>query len=286
MDFETHSYTGHGGHKIVYSDHGAKDAQPVVCVHGLTGNGLDFDFLAQDLVGHGYRLICVDLAGRGRSDFLSDPLSYHYEQYRADLFALLDHLELNSPASVDWIGVSLGGLLGIWIAGMEDSPIRRLILNDVGPSVPKAALDFIAQVIAPLYEFADIAELEERMRATRGLSWGPVTDDQWAHMATHNHRALDNGNISYAYDHLIAEMFKTSPIGEVDLWEFWDRISCPVQVLRGGQSLVLPPDMVAEMQSRGASFDLHVFEDCGHVPSLMAPNQIAVVREWLYNSKP
>ncbi len=286
MDFETHSYTGHGGHQIVYSDWGEKDAQPLLCVHGITGNGMDFDFLAPHLVRENYRLICVDLAGRGRSDFLDDPLSYHYAQYRADLFALLDHLGLNAPAAVDWLGVSLGGLLGIWIAGMEDTPIRRLILNDVGPSVPKAALDFIAQVIAPTYEFADLVELEGVMRASRGLSWGPVTDEQWVHMAKHNYRVLPDGKLSYAYDPLIAEIFKNEPIGAVDLWEFWDKIRCPLQVLRGGQSLILSQDTVDQMQSRGAAFDLHVFEDCGHIPSLMAPNQIEVVREWLYKTKP
>jgi len=283
--FETAFYIGHNGNKIAYSDWGVATDQPIICVHGLTGNGFDFDFLARDLVKHGYRLICPDLAGRGRSDFLDDPRQYNYDQYRADLFLLLDHLGLHSPAAVDWIGVSLGGLLGIWIAGEEHSPIRRLILNDIGSTVPQSALDFIAQAIAPLYEFSDLSELEARMRATRGVSWGPVTNEQWAHMALHNHRVLPNGNLSYAYDHSIAGTFKSEPIGAVDLWEFWDKISCPVHLIRGEHSLVLPQDIVDTMRQRGPHFNLHVFEGCGHVPSLMAENQIEVIREWLYNTK-
>lgn len=286
MDYKSVSFTGHGGHTIFYSDWGEEDAPPLICVHGLTGNGFDFDFLAPHLLADGYRLICVDLPGRGRSDFLGNSLSYNYAQYRLDLLALLEHLGLNAPRAVDWLGVSLGGLLGIWIAGEKNSPIRRLILNDVGPTVPKQALDFIYQVIAQTYEFDDVNALEERMRATRGLSWGPMTDVQWMHMAQHNYRDLDNGKVSYAYDPGIADVFKNAPIGDVDLWRSWDALSSPVLLLRGGQSLILPEGLVKEMQQRGPAFDLHVFEDCGHVPSLWAENQIAVIRDWLYKSKP
>jgi pimeloyl-ACP methyl ester carboxylesterase len=280
---EKHFYglNSQGFHRIVYSDWGPADAEPIVCVHGLTGNGHDFDVLAEELIQDGYRLVAVDLAGRGRSDFLGNPLDYNYTQYCQDLTALLAQLGIDRPGSVDWIGVSLGGLLGIRLAGMENSPIRRLILNDVGPEVPKNALDFIHTVISQTYTFGTIRDLENRMRQTRGLTWGPVTDEQWRFMAEHNARALESGEITYAYDPEIAVIFESEPTGETDLWSFWERIECPVQVLQGGKSMVLTDKIVKDMDRRGPEFDLVVFEDCGHVPSLMADEQIESIRQWL-----
>lgn len=270
-----------GTHKIFYNDWGDEKAQPVICVHGLTGNGHDFDYLAPALVKDGYRVIAVDLAGRSRSDFLPDPFNYNYIQYCSDLMDLLAHIGVREPASVDWIGVSLGGLLGIRLAGIENSPIRRMIINDVGPEVPKAALDFIHQVISQTYHFDNIAELEKRMHETRGLTWGPVTDEQWRHMAEHNARALDDGRITYAYDPRISMAFKNEPTGSEDLWPYWDNIKCPLMVLQGGKSLLLTDDIVNKMHERGPEFDLHVFENCGHVPSLMEPGQIEIIKAWL-----
>lgn len=270
-----------GPHRIVYNDWGDENDHPLICVHGLTGNGHDFDFLAEELIKDGYRVIAVDLPGRGRSDFLENPLDYNYRQYIHDLNTLLAHLDLTDPGSVDWLGVSLGGLLGIRMAGMKDTPIRRMIINDVGPVVPKAALDFIHQVISQTYIFNSVHELELRMRATRGLTWGPVTDEQWHHMAEHNARALDDGRITYAYDPRIAEVFEHEPIGEVDLWPYWDAITCPTLLIQGGKSVLLTDKIIEDMDERGPDCELVVFEDCGHVPSLMAPQQIETLRSWL-----
>ena len=280
---EKHTFgvTDHGRHKIVYSDWGNEDDQPIICVHGLTGNGHDFDYIAADLIQHGYRLICIDLPGRGRSDFLKDPLDYNYGQYIEDINAVLAHEDLGEPNSLDWLGVSLGGLLGFRFAGIEDSPIRKLIVNDVGPVVPKPALDFIYHVISKQYTFDTIPDLEKRMRETRGLTWGPVTDGQWKHMAEHNARALDDGQITYAYDPNIAKVFEGEPIGEADLWPYWDAIACPTLVIRGAHSVLLTKDIVREMETRGPDFNFIEFEGCGHVPSLMAENQIEAVKAWL-----
>jgi pimeloyl-ACP methyl ester carboxylesterase len=282
---EKHYYSlnSTGFHRIVYSDWGVPEAHPVVCVHGLTGNGHDFDFLAEALVEKGYRFIAVDLPGRGRSDFLSNPADYNYNQYCHDLTALLAHLGLSEPGSIDWLGVSLGGLLGIKLAGMENSPIRRLIINDVGPVVPQEALDFIHQVISQVYTFNTVKDLEQRMRETRGITWGPVTDEQWKHMAEHNARALEDGQITYAYDPEIAVVFEGEPIGDADLWTYWDRIVCPVLLIQGGKSMLLTDEIVEDMNIRGPGqdMDLVIFEDCGHVPSLMAPEHISVIEQWL-----
>lgn len=272
-----------GFHKLVYSDWGAKDGRLVICVHGLTGNGFDFDYIAPALVEQGYRVIAIDLPGRGRSDFLKNPLDYNYAQYCHDLAGLLAYLGVNKPGSVDWLGVSLGGLLGMRLAGIPFSPIGRLILNDVGPEVPKPALDFIFDVISKSYRFDDLQALEQRLRETRGLSWGPVTDQQWRHMAQHNARPLEGGGVTYAYDPKISVIFETQPIGELDLWPFWDHIKRPVLTLHGTQSIILTQEITEKMRKRGGGkkMDVIAFPDCGHVPSLMASHQIIAVTDWL-----
>lgn len=277
------SLDSQGFHTIVYSDWGHKNERIIVCVHGLTGNGHDFDEIAPALVEDGYRVIAPDLPGRGRSDFLKNPLDYNYLQYWADLSALMVDLGVDKPKSIDWLGVSLGGLLGIYLAALPGSPIARLILNDVGPDVPKPALDFIYQVISQTYAFDTVQDLEKRMRETRGLTWGPVTDAQWRHMAEHNARPLPDGRITYGYDPEIARIFEHEPVGPMDLWPFWDALTAPVLTIRGCNSILLTLDIVAEMSRRkpGAPMDFHEFAGCGHVPSLMAPDQIELVRSWL-----
>lgn len=270
-----------GFHRIIYSDWGPESGRIVLCVHSLTGNGSDFHYLAQELVKDGYRVIAPDLPGRGRSDFLINPMDYNLAQYCVDLAALLAHLGVYAPGSIDWIGNSLGGLLGIRLAGVPGNPIGRLILNDIGPTAPKAALDFIFQVVSQHYRFDTVKDLENRMRETRGLTYGPITDEQWRHMAEHSARPLEDGSITYGYDQRISEVFKFAPTGETDLWMAWDFIQSPMLVLQGKQSTILTDDVIAEMQSRGPKFDLHVFPGTGHIPSLMAPEQIEIVRRWM-----
>lgn len=277
------SLNSQGFHSIIYNDWGPKDGDIIICVHGLTGNGHDFDEIAPMLVEDGYRVIAIDLPGRGRSDFLNNPLDYNYAQYWTDLTGLMVHLGINRPQSIDWLGVSLGGLLGIYMASLPGSPIRRLILNDVGPEVPKPALDFIHQVIGQEYVFNTVQDLEDRMRATRGLTWGPVTEAQWKHMAEHNARPLPDGRITYGYDPQIARIFEVEPTGPVNLWPCWDTLLIPTLTIRGEYSVLLTPEIVQSMQSRkpGRPMDFVEFRACGHVPSLMAPDQIDTVRSWL-----
>jgi pimeloyl-ACP methyl ester carboxylesterase len=276
QSFES-SYQGRS-HTIRYSDWGNPNGRPIICVHGLTGNGHDFDYIAPALVDDGYRVIAVDLVGRGRSDFLSEPLDYNFDVYLHDLYGLIAHLGFRR---VDWLGVSLGGLLGIRIAGRADSPIDKMVLNDIGPEVPKDALNFIYHVVKQPYFFDTTLALEQRMRETRGLSWGPMTDEQWRHMAEHNARGTEDGRITYAYDAEIARIFESEPLGTVDLWACWDAIACPTMVIQGAQSMLLTDDILDKMRGRGPNYDLTVFDDCGHVPSLMAPEQIQAVQEWL-----
>ena len=275
------SSSSSGQHKVAYLDWGNPKDKPIICVHGLTGNARDFDYLAHDLVTRGYRVISITLPGRGASDFLRNPLDYNYSQYIKDIFEVLKVEGFDKPACVDWIGISLGGLLGIQIAGMDDTPIKRLIINDVGPVVPKAALEFIHKVIKEPYYFDSVGALEQRMRATRGLTWGPVTDGQWRHMAVHNHRVLSDGRVTYAYDPKIAVVFEDAPIGDVDLWQMWENISCPVLLIHGKKSMLLTKKIIKMMRKTGVEFDLVTLKKCGHAPSLMAPSQIEMIEEWL-----
>lgn len=284
MTFTTHHISctnPTGTHQLAYSDWGAGNDKIIICVHGLTGNAHDFDELAPALVEDGYRVIAVDMIGRGRSDFMRDPTDYNFVQYESDLQALLDHL--GNP-KVDWLGVSMGGLLGMIFAGREDSPIQRLILNDVGPEVTQETLDFIHQMVMNEYTFDSPEDLEKRMRETRGLSWGPMSDAQWHYMAAHNTRQRDDGLYTYHYDPAIAEIFREEPIGAQSLWPYWEAITCPVQVLWGKQSLVFTQPIIDKMRENGPKFDLVTWDDCGHVPSLMAPYQIKEIQAWLQSN--
>lgn len=273
-----------GFHNIVYSEWGCENDDTIVCVHGLTGNGHDFNWLAPYLAHRGYRVIAVDMPGRGRSDFLENPQDYNYSQYFYDLSVLLAHLGITEPESVDWIGISMGGLLGICLAAMPNTPIRRLMLNDIGPAMPQGDLDLIAQYISQEYRFDNLRQMEDFMRQTRGLTWGPVAEDQWAEMAENNARALDDGVLTYSFDPKIAEVFATEPAGDLDLWQCWDAIKCPVLAFRGAESTIFPQAVADEMLTRGPGakdlMALEVIDGVGHVPALMNREQIELVGNW------
>src|SRR5260221_3599273 len=195
-----------GFHKVAYVDWrrdslaGANGTEnrpkTVVCVHGLTRNSRDFDQLAATLVSTQFeRVVCPDIVGRGSSDWLTDPAQYGYPQYLADMNALI--ARLNVP-SVDWIGTSMGGLIGMSLAALPNSPIRRLVLNDVGPVISKAALQRIADYVGLDYRFSSLNALERHLRKIHA-PFGPLTDAQWQLMAQYSQRGLADGNLGLAY---------------------------------------------------------------------------------------
>ncbi len=295
MNFTEKSYrslNSLGFHNIVYSDWVPQNTDNkeriIIGVHGITCNGSDFDILAEALCDRGYRFIAVDLPGRGRSDFLPNPMDYNPIQYSRDIAALLAHLDIDQNQTIDWLGVSLGGLIGIALAGVQNSPISRMIINDVGPVVPQAAMEYIKDVVFEPRYFDTIKHLEDDLRTNQRSQWGPLTDEQWHHMAEQNARALDDGSLTYAYDPDIRIPFaKALKTGGGDLWPYWDNIKCPVMVLRGGYSKILPLEIVQDMQNRGPGENMHLvqFDDCGHVPSMWAPGHIEAITQWL-NSAP
>ncbi|HEY4163686.1 MAG TPA: alpha/beta hydrolase [Dongiaceae bacterium] len=266
-----------GTHGVVYREWGDPAAERlVICCHGLTRNGRDFDFLAMRLAAMRMRVICPDVVGRGRSDWLKDPVNYAYPQYLADMSALIARL---GEVRVDWIGTSMGGLIGMFLAAMPESPIRSLVLNDIGPMVPKSALERIADYVGRDEGFGDLAALETYLRQVHA-SFGPLTDAQWNHLAAHSHRRREDGSYGLAYDPAIAVNVRQG-VQDWDLWPSWDQIVCPVLVLRGEKSDLLSAATAREMTERGPKAELVTLPGIGHAPALMDDAQIDIVAKWL-----
>lgn len=251
------------------------DAPPLIAMHGLTRNGRDFDLVAQALADR-FHVVCPDVVGRGGSGWLPDGTLYSYPQYLADAAALIARV---AAGPVDWLGTSMGGLVGMMLAAQPLTPVRRLILNDVGPLVPKAALERIGAYVGQDPRFADVEEVQAHVRRVYA-DFGDLGDDGWAHLARHSARPLSGGGYGLAYDPAIADAFRAGPIADVDLWPVWERIACPVLVLRGARSDLLLPETAARMASKPGT-TLVEFADCGHAPALMNAEQIGVISDWL-----
>ncbi len=271
------SLSAAGFHRMAYTEWGNPDNEQVlICVHGLTRTGRDFDDLAQDLESS-YRIACPDVVGRGQSDWLPEPELYQFTQYLTDMAVLL--ARMNAPA-VDWVGTSMGGIIGMLLAAQPRSPIRRLVLNDIGPFIPRRALQSIGNYLGQAPDFPSLEAAADYLSQIHA-GFGALTRDQWMHLAVTSTRELDDGGYRLAYDPAIARSSSTEP-QDVSLWEYWDRVRCPVLVVRGANSDLLLEETLAEMKTRGPSVvDSVEFEDVGHAPALMNARQIATVRDWL-----
>lgn len=262
---------------LAYCEWGPADGVPVICAHGLTRNARDFDVLAAALAGSGRRVVAVDFPGRGRSDWLPDPGAYGFPVYLGALTALMARLD---APRVDWVGTSMGGLAGMMLAAQPRSPVRRLVINDVGPFIPAAALARIASYVGKAPVFGSLAEVEAYLRVV-AAPFGALSDDQWQHLARHGAVPAGSGWRLH-YDPAIATAFGAAPAADVDLWPLWDRVSCPVLVIRGAESDLLLAETLDEMERRGAGRVARaVFAGCGHAPALMAAGQIAAIAGFL-----
>jgi pimeloyl-ACP methyl ester carboxylesterase len=272
-----------GFHRNAYWEWTSNSANApcLIAMHGLTRNGRDFDAVAGSLADR-FHVVCLDVVGRGKSDWLANGALYSYPQYLADSAALIARV---AAGPVDWLGTSMGGLVGMMLAAQKLTPIRRLILNDVGPFIPKASLERIGSYVGQDPRFADLKELEAYLRDVLA-GFGNLSDAEWAHMARHTARPLTDGRYGLAYDPAIGQAFRTGPIADVDLWPVWDLIACPMLILRGSQSDLLLADTAAEMVRRKANATLVEFPDCGHAPALMNAEQIGVIRDWLESTAP
>jgi pimeloyl-ACP methyl ester carboxylesterase len=266
----------HGFHRTRYYEWGEADNPRVaVCVHGLTRNGRDFDVLGQALAPD-FRVLCPDVVGRGRSDWLTHAQGYGYPLYLSDMAALVAR---SGAEQVCWVGTSMGGLIGMMLAAQPQTPIVRLVVNDVGPLVPKAALERLGAYVGKAPAFADESALESYVRSVHA-PFGPLTDAQWRHLARHSGRHNADGSLFLAYDPRIAAAF-SGELKDVVLWPVWDAIACPTLVLRGTQSDLLSPETAQEMTHRGPRARLHEFGGVGHAPALMSADQVEVVRSFL-----
>jgi pimeloyl-ACP methyl ester carboxylesterase len=269
-----------GFHRMHYTDWG-DPANPriVVCVHGLTRNGRDFDDLARALEND-FRVVCPDIVGRGRSDWLEEKQGYGYPQYSADVTALLARVTAGGGKTIFWVGTSMGGILGMLLASYPRSPIARLVVNDVGILIPKGALARIGAYLGKSPQFDSLEEMEALVRLI-SAPFGTLTDQQWRHLTVHGARRHDNGKWTMGYDPGIAAPFEQAAATDIDLSRYWDAIACPTLLLRGEESDILPRDIALEMTRRGPKPKLVEFASVGHAPMLMAAGQIAVVRDFL-----
>ena len=271
------SLSPHGFHRVVYYEWGSPDnARVAICVHGVGRNGRDFDVLAEALAST-HRVLAVDMPGRGESEWLADPNDYVFPTYLTVLTALIAR---SGAETVDWIGTSMGGLLGITMAALPKSPVARLVVNDVGPTVEAPALERIAGYFGTDPTFATYAEIEAYLR-TISAPFGDLTDPQWAHLTRTNVRERADGRWGLAYDPAIAVPFRAAP-APANLWPVWDAIPCPTLLLRGAQSDLLSAATAAEMGTRGPKPAVIEFAGVGHAPMLLSSEQIEPVLTFLH----
>jgi len=245
-------------------------------VHGYSGNARDFDDLARTL-SQDTRVICVDVAGRGESAWLRSPLEYHFGQFLADIDALLTRLRVKR---VDWVGTSMGGLLGMMAAARPGTRIRRLVMNDVGAFVPMEALRKIGRNLRAPERFATIRDVEAHMRQTH-REWGELTVAQWRHIAFHGSRRIDD-HYRLHYDPQITRLVEPIPFTPgLFFWDAWYKVKCPVLLLRGETSEVFPREVAETMLRVRPDAKLVEIPGCGHAPSLMQRGQIEVVGDFL-----
>ncbi len=269
-----------GFHQLHYTDWGdAENPRVVICVHGLTRNCRDFDALAT-VLQNDLRVISVSIAGRGKSSWLANPDDYSYPQYMADMTALIGRITATGSNDISWVGTSMGGMLGMLLAAQPNTPIRRLVLNDVGAVIPKAAMERIGSYVSKILRFGSCEETEAWLRMTLA-PFGPLSDAQWRHLTVHNSKQHDDGSWSMNYDPNIALPFQKAQARDIELWNYYDAIRCPTLLLRGALSDLLQKDIAVQMTQRGPRPELVEFEGIGHAPALMSDDQTGIVRNFL-----
>lgn len=271
-------------HSMAYWEWGdpAND-RVLVCVHGLTRQGRDFDTLARAMLDH-YRVVCPDVVGRGRSDWLRDPMGYGFPQYTADMVTLLARLDART---VHWLGTSMGGLIGLGVAALGGSPVAKLVLNDVGPHLDPAGMARIGGYVGQIQRWRTHDEAADAIWSI-STGFGPHTREQWLALTEPQLKA-DGDHLVPRSDPDIARPFKVitpqmAAAGEAAMWQAYDALRCPTLLLRGVQSDVLSSDTAREMTQRGPRAKLVEFAGVGHAPMLLQPEQVRAVREFLLAS--
>jgi len=270
-----------GLHRMAYWEWGdAANPRVLVCAHGVSRQGRDFDVLAQAMSDR-YRVVCPDVVGRGQSDALADPSGYQIPAYVADMVTLLARL---NASTVHWFGTSMGGLIGLGLASLKQTPISRLVLNDVGPAIRFEAIQRISSYLGAPVRWSTLDEAADYLWSI-SQGFGPHTREQWLAL-TRPMLKPDGDGYKPHYDPAIAVPFKALTLelvarGETMTWAAYDAISCPTLLLRGADSDLLTRETAIAMTQRGPKAQLREFEGVGHAPMLIADDQVRAVREFL-----
>ncbi len=280
---------------MAYASWGPANAAHVVfCVHGLTRQGRDFDILAQALVAAAeaaqlppIRVICPDVVGRGRSDWLSDPMGYQFPQYASDMAVLIQSLNSQHPIErLDWVGTSMGGVIGMLLASKEmPVPIRNLVLNDIGPPVSWKSIQFMQTYVGEVGRFASVQDAANAMWEV-SKSFGPHTTAEWLALSQHMVKRLDDGAYCLHYDPQLRVPIRAvtedaAKAGEATLWQIYDAVRCKTLLIHGAQSELLSVDAVKAMTQRGPRVQVATVEGVGHAPTLTHQDQIDIVLSFL-----
>ncbi|MEK7436541.1 MAG: alpha/beta hydrolase [Pseudomonadota bacterium] len=270
--------TASGLHRLAYNEWGdPANRRVLVCVHGLARCARDFDRLARAMAGE-YRVICPDVPGRGHSDWLKNPMEYQPETYVADMITLLARADAEC---VHWVGTSMGGLIGMTLASLAETPVAKLVLNDVGPVITAVSLARIGQYLGMAPQFPDFAAAVQYIRLV-SATFGAHSDAEWSTLTEHVTRRQPDGSYRMHYDPAIAVPIKAAKIEkDIELWHYYDSIRCPTLVIRGAQSDLLRRDTLEQMAGRGPYAKAVEIPEVGHAPTLMHADQIAIVRDFL-----
>jgi len=271
------SLTPQGFHKTAYVEWGNVDNPRVlICVHGLTRNSRDFDFLARDLE-NSYRIVCPDLLGRGDSDYLANPLLYNFTQYISDMITLIARL---GAQEIHWLGTSLGGIIGMMLAAQPNSPIKSVILNDVGMIIPNMALRRLETYARNDNAFLSFHEAKTYFQTVLA-NFGITEPEHWDHITQFGIRRDEKGDFRLTYDPAIGQNLVNESAPSLHLEAYWQAIRCPILVIRGEESDFLLPEIVTKMLYSQPKAKVVNIPNCGHAPSLMTRDQIQIVGEWL-----
>ena len=258
----------------------------MVCVHGLTRNARDFDYLAQTLAAQGTRVLAISMAGRGESDRLTDPMHYSYPTYVADCLAFLDNFHLRN---IDWVGTSMGGIIGMMLAASSKHRIRRLVLNDIGSFLNKAALQRIYGYVQNIPESFANHEAAEAYFKANFAPWGITEDAHWQHFMQHSIAAQADGSYRMLCDPAIAQPLAAisenfTKVEDINLADIWSQLLIPTLILRGADSDILDEVTIEAMKRTNPDTNSMTFEGCGHAPALATEYQIGYIARFLQGS--
>jgi pimeloyl-ACP methyl ester carboxylesterase len=277
-----------GLHRMAYKEWGALDNPNVlICVHGVTRVSGDFDALARAMADE-YRVICPDVVGRGRSGWLQNKSLYQIPQYVSDMVTLLARVQAcDEVQTVDWFGTSMGGLIGIALASLPGNPVRKLVLNDIGPTLNPAALGRIGDYIGQDVHFPNFEQAAKFIR-DMSATFGPHTDQEWDKLAADVLRQDVDGSWRRHYDLGLALPFQSATnesakADEAMLWAAYDAIACPTLLVRGMESDLLSRETAQQMVARGPKAQLVELPGVGHAPTFTHADQIAIARQFLLN---